>query len=315
MPTVIALVGPTAVGKTEVSMALAKRLEAEIIGCDSMQVYRHMRVLTQQPTPAQREALAHHLMDCIEPTEPFNVGQYRRAALDAIAEIQRRGKSVLVVGGTGLYLRALTNGLCEAPPADARVRDALVVAAQERGSLALHERLSTVDPVAATKIHPHDARRLVRALEVYTLTGEPLSRFWDRTTDHVLPMTLIGLTRDRAELYARINHRVERMIQDEGVVEEVERLRALGLSHTARQVHGLGFLDAYLGGERSLSDTVTLWQQQVRRYARRQLIWFRADPRIRWLTIASHEPPESVVERILEILLTQNFFEGKLTIS
>ena len=299
MHQVVALIGPTAVGKTDVSIELAKRLDAEIVGCDSMQVYRHMPVLTQQPTSSQRAAIPHHLIDCVEPTEPFSVGHYRRAALDAIAAIQRRGNAVLLVGGTGLYLKALTDGLCEAPPADATLRRELVDTAQACGSATLYERLKAVDPVAATNIHPHDTRRLVRALEVYELTGEPLSRFWQRTDAPVLPMTLIGLNRNRAELYERINRRVERMIREDGALEEAKCVSGLPLSHTARQVHGLSFLEASLRGERSLSDTVTLWQQQVRRYARRQLIWFRADPRIRWITIAPNETSEAVVERIL----------------
>ena len=302
MHQVVALIGPTAVGKTDVSIELAKRLDAEIVGCDSMQVYRHMPVLTQQPTSSQRAAIPHHLIDCVEPTEPFSVGHYRRAALDAIAAIQRRGNAVLLVGGTGLYLKALTDGLCEAPPADATLRRELVDTAQACGSATLYERLKAVDPVAATNIHPHDTRRLVRALEVYELTGEPLSRFWQRTDAPVLPMTLIGLNRNRAELYERINRRVERMIREDGALEEATRVSGLPLSHTARQVHGLKFLEAYLKEERTLADTIRLWQQQVRNYARRQLTWFRAEPRIRWITIESDDTVEAVVDQILKQL-------------
>jgi len=287
MSRLVALIGPTAVGKTELSLELARRLDAEIVNCDSMQIYRRMAVLTQQPTPAQRAAVPHHLLDCVEPTEPFNVGRYRQHAQAAIDGIRRRGKAVLIVGGTGLYLRALTDGLCEAPPADDAVRRRLQEAAELEGIPALHARLRRVDPIAAGKIHSNDARRLVRALEVYELTGKPLSSFWAWDRRRPSPITIIGLTRDHAQLSERINRRVERMIREEAVLEEVRPLLDIPLSQTARQVHGLTYLASYLRGERPLEAIVPLWQRQVRQYARRQLIWFRADPRIRWMDAAT----------------------------
>ena len=302
MSKVVALIGPTAVGKTDVAIELALRLGAEIVGCDSMQVYRGMSRLTQQPAAEQQSAVAHHLVDCLEPAEAFSVGQYRRAALDAIRSIQGRGKDALIVGGTGLYLKALTNGLCEAPPADEGVRRELAAVAQARGSAALHEQLQVRDPLAAAKIHPHDTRRLVRALEVYELTGEPLSGRWGRSTAEALPMTVIGLTREREELYSRINARVEHMIRDEDVLEEVRRVRGRQMSHTARQVHGLAYLEAYLDGARGLEETITLWQRQVRQYARRQLIWFRAVAEVQCVTITGEEAPEAIVTRITSSL-------------
>lgn len=301
-PRIVGLVGPTAIGKTELSLELARRLDAEIVNCDSMQVYRRMAVLTQQPTPAQRAAVPHHLLDCVEPTEPFNVGQYRQAAQAAIDGIRRRGRIALIVGGTGLYLRALTDGLCEAPPADEAVRRRLQAAAELKGIPALHARLRRVDPIAAGKIHSNDARRLVRALEVYELTGTPLSSFWGWDRRRPSPITVIGLTRDRAQLDERINRRVERMIRDEDVLEEVRPLLDIPLSPTARQAHGLKYLASYLRGEQSLEEIVPLWQRQVRQYARRQLIWFRADPRIRWITIATGDSAQAVIERALDVL-------------
>lgn len=304
MPHIIALVGPTAVGKTDISIELAKRLNAEIVGCDSMQVYRRMPILTQQPTPEQQAAVRHHLIDCIEPTEPFSVGQYRQQALAAIDGIQRRGKTALLVGGTGLYLKALTDGLCDAPPSDARIREALWEAIRQQGSLTLHDRLQQLDPTVATKIHPNDAVRLVRALEVYELTGKPLSSFWANATRQPLEIPLIGLTRERSELYDRINRRVERMIHDEGLLEEARQVLALPLSRTARQVHGLRYLAAYLNGEADLAQTIAQWQQQVRHYARRQLIWFRAEPRVHWITLTPDGRPGVIAERIASQLLT-----------
>lgn len=316
----LALVGPTAVGKTDVSIELATRLNAEIIGCDSMQVYRGMAALTQQPTPEQRAAVPHHLVDCIEPTESFSVGRYRTMALEAIEAIQCRGQTALLVGGTGLYLKALTHGLCEAPPADFSLRARLWEAIRADGSEAHHQRLARIDPVAAAKIHPHDARRVVRALEVYEVTGQPLSRLWyhapggrwsnetqradtDRGMSEVM---VVGLTRSREELYERINRRVERMIQDETVLDEVRRMRAdprgSALSLTARKVHGLRFLEAYLTSETSREETIRLWQQQVRHYARRQLTWFRANHRIQWLLLAADERAETTVERVMNLM-------------
>lgn len=300
----LALVGPTAAGKTDVSIELAKRLGAQIIGCDSMQVYRGMAALTQQPSPAQRAAAAHHLVDCIEPTESFSAGRYRTMALEAIAAIQGQGQTAMLVGGTGLYLKALTHGLCEAPPADGRIRARLWEAVRAEGSEAHHQRLAGIDPVAAAKIHPHDARRVVRALEVYEVTGQPLSSlwyhapggsWWDRGMSD---MMVVGLTRPREELYERINRRVERMIEDEAVCDEARRMREVPLSLTARKVHGLRFLEAYLNGETSRDETIRLWQQQVRHYARRQLTWFRANPQIRWLTVGSCETPQDSADRI-----------------
>ena len=299
---IIALIGPTAVGKTDVAIELAMRLGAEIVGCDSMQVYRGMSRLTQQPAAEQQSAVAHHLVDCLEPTESFSVGQYRRVAREAIRSIHDRGKDALIVGGTGLYLKALTQGLCEAPPADEGVRRELAAVAQARGSAALHEQLTVRDPLAAAKIHPHDTRRLVRALEVYELTGEPLSGRWGRSTAEAMPMTVIGLTREREELYRRINARVERMIHDEGVLEEVRRVRGRQMSHTARQAHGLAYLEAYLDGARGLEETITLWQRQVRQYARRQLVWFRANPQIQWMMVKPDESADAISDWIVEQL-------------
>lgn len=298
---IFALVGPTAVGKTDVSIALARAVNAEIVGCDSMQVYRGMPILTQQPAPEQRAGIPHHLIDCVEPSEPFNVGQYRELALEAIGDIHSRGKAVLLVGGTGLYLKALAEGFCDAPPADVKIREELLAAAEVQGAPALHERLHMVDPVAAAKIHPRDARRLVRALEVYTLTGQPLSQFWKARKTETLPIATVAVTRPREELYARINRRVVHMLEQEGVLEEVTRVMGLALSQTARQVHGLRYLEAYLKGERSLAETVSLWQQQVRQYARRQLTWFRARPHVQWVTLEANQTVDDAVKAILAL--------------
>jgi len=304
MQRVIALVGPTAVGKSAIAVELAQALTAEIVSCDSMQVYEGMRILTQAPTHAQRVQVQHHLIDCIEPSHSFSVGEYRRMAGPIINRILERGKRVLITGGTGLYLKALTEGLCDAPPADMRVREQLWGECQGGGSTSLHHRLRGVDSLAASRIHPNDARRIVRALEVYALTGRPISSWWREASAELLQgqVTIIGLMRDREELYARIDERVLHSVYEEGVINEVRRLLREPLSRTARQVHGLADLEQYLDGRSSLKDTVAVWQQRVRNYARRQLIWFRRTPEIQWVSLSSDEPPWETAQRLLDVV-------------
>ena len=297
---ILAVIGPTAAGKTDVSIELARRLGAEIVGCDSMQVYRGLGALATQPTAAQRAAAPHHLIDCLEPTELCNAGRYRTLALSALSEIQRRGRSALIVGGTGLYLKALMDGLCEAPPSDAAIRARLSEELEARGREALYEEAARIDPIWAAREDARNPQRLVRALEVYRLSGRPLSSFWGASTESGVAMTVVGMERSREDLYGRINRRVERMIRDEEVLEEARRVRGLALSRTARQVHGLRFLEAYLDGLASMEETTARWQQQVRNYAKRQMTWFRAESRIRWVPVAPDEPVESIAPRLLE---------------
>ena len=296
---IYALIGPTAVGKTDLALDVARQLNAEIVGCDSMQVYRGMAILTQQPTAAQRAAVPHHLIDCIGPSELFSVGQYRDAAMATIAQIQARGRAVLAVGGTGLYLRALIDGLCEAPAGDPAVRDRLWGDLGQQGSPALFARLQQVDPTAAARIHPHDARRVVRALEVFEMTGRPLSSYWSEQRRLRVPALIVGVTRERAELYARIDRRVQRMLREERVLDEVRRLDLGRLSRTARQVHGLRYLEPFLRGELSETEMIPAWQQQVRNYAKRQWTWFRAEPRIHWITMTRGQSESRTTEQIL----------------
>ncbi len=302
MQRVIALVGPTAVGKTAVAVELAHTLGAEIVSCDSMQVYRHTAILTQAPTHAQRAQVQHHLIDCIEPTQSFSAGEYRRSTLPIIDQILERGKRVLVVGGTGLYLKAITEGLCDAPPADMRVREQLWTECHGVGSTTLYNRLQGIDSVAASRIHPNDARRIVRALEVYALTGKPISSWWRTASLELLQgqVTVIGLNRDRDELYRRIDERVLDMVYEQGVINEVRHLLGWPLSRTVRQVHGLADLEQYLTGRLTLTQTMEVWQQRVRNYAKRQLIWFRQTPNIQWVDVPSEEHPWETAARVLE---------------
>jgi len=304
MQRIVALVGPTAVGKSAVAVELAQALGAEIVSCDSMQVYRQMTTLTQAPSHGQRSQVQHHFIDLIEPVQSFSVGEYRRMAGPIINQILQRGKRVLLVGGTGLYLKALTEGLCDAPPADMRVREQLWSECHGVGSATLYDRLRGIDSTAAGRIHPHDARRIIRALEVYALTGKPISSWWREATAELLSgqVTIIGINRDREQLYQRINHRLLHMVYEEGVINEVRQLLRLPLSRTARQVHGLADIEQYLTGTASLKGTITVWQQRVRNYARRQLIWFRRTPQIRWVNVPAEEHPWETAGRLLELV-------------
>ncbi len=302
MRRIVALVGPTAVGKTAVSIELAQALGAEIVSCDSMQVYRFMRILSQSPNHAQRTQVQHHLIDCIEPTATFSAGEYRRMASPIIDRILERGKNVLIVGGTGLYLRAMTQGLCDAPPADIRIREKLWTECQDIGSQPMYNRLRSVDSTAASRIHPNDARRIVRALEVYALTGRPISSWWRQATAELLPgqTVIIGLNREREALYKRIDERLLQMIYEEGVINEVRQLLKLPLSKTARQVHGLADIEQYLSGSVILKEMAAAWQQRVRNYAKRQLTWFRQTPGIQWVDIQDDERPWETAQHVLD---------------
>ena len=304
MQRIVALVGPTAVGKSAIAVELAQSIGAEIVSCDSMQVYRQMPVLSQAPTRAQRSQVQHHLIDCIEPTHSFSVGEFRKMAVPVIDQILGRGKRVLVVGGTGLYLRALTEGLCDAPPGDFKIREQLWSECQGVGSTTLYQRLCGVDSVAAAKIHPNDARRIIRALEVYALTGRPISSWWREASAELLQgqVTIIGLNRDRDELYRRINDRLLEMVYEQGVINEVRQLLRLPLSKTVRQVHGLQDIEEYLKEGSSLKDMMEQWQQRVRNYAKRQFTWFRQAANIQWINISVEERSWETNERILDLL-------------
>ncbi len=304
MHRIVALVGPTAVGKSAVAVELAQLLGAEIISCDSMQVYRQMAVLSQAPTHAQRSQIQHHLIDCVDPTQDFSVGEYRKIAAPTIEGILSRGKRVLIVGGTGLYLKALTEGFCDAPPADVKVRERLWTECHGTSSQSLYSRLQGVDSVAASRIHPNDARRIIRALEVYALTGKPISSWWREASAELFQgqVTVLGLSRDTELLYQRINERVVHMIYEEGVINEARGLLAQPLSRTVRQVHGLNDIEAYLKGAVSLKDTITTWQQRVRNYARRQMIWFRQTSNLQWVNLPPEEHSWVTAERLMAMI-------------
>lgn len=272
---VAALVGPTAVGKTELSLQLAERLDAEVVSVDSMQVYEGMNIGTAKISPAEQTRVRHHLIDIRPPNYDLTVAEFQSLAREAIGEISARGKLPLLVGGSGLYLRACVDEL-EFPARSDELRDRLQADAEELGAEALHARLKDVDPKAAARIEPKNARRTVRALEVIELTGRLFSDndTWERY-DSIYDLTIAGLTRERGDLYARIEQRVDRMLEA-GLVNEVHRLEPQ-LSRTARQA--LGYRQVLGSDPPLLRDDIV---RATKRFARRQESWFRSDPRVKW---------------------------------
>ena len=282
---ILVIVGPTASGKSDLSLRLALELDAEIVNADSMQVYRGMDIGTAKPTAVQRAGVPHHLIDVAEPDRLFSAADFAEAADEAIRAITGRGKRVIVVGGTGLYIRALLKGLVDSPSGAGVVRKALQEEAAQLGNEAMLERLRQVDPELAARMHPNNMVRIIRALEVHRLTGVPLSRhqqehaFSARRYDTLQ----IGISIDRRELYARIEARVERMLA-EGLPAEVQRLLAQGYGRTLKAMRSIGYKEvaAYLAGEVSLEEAVQLMKRDTRHYAKRQLTWFNADRDIIW---------------------------------
>lgn len=301
----IFLIGCTACGKSEVALLLAERLGAEILSVDSMMIYRGMDIGTAKPSPQQRRRVPHHLIDVVEPAEPFSVARYVELADQAIKDIHSRGKRVVAVGGTALYIRALTEGLFAGPGADPALRRRLRDRARRLGSPALHAELARLDPDAAARIHPNDLRRIERALEVFHLTGQPISALqqqWDRPQRRY-PCRFVGLRRRREDLNHRINLRVGRMIAD-GLVEEVRRLLASpgGMGMQARQALGYAQIVDYLEGRCTLERAIEQIKIHTRRLAKSQRTWFRRFRDVTWLDLEPDEPPETTAGRVLSAL-------------
>lgn len=306
MQKLLVIVGPTAVGKTEIAIKVAQRLDGEIISADSMQIYRGMNIGTAKPTLEEQAGILHHMIDIVDPGEPFSVADYQKMAREKIKEVADRGRLPILAGGTGLYVRAVIDPYNFIPAnTDWDLRSRLRQQAREVGLEALYNRLSEVDPVAAERIHPNDERRIIRALEVYQTTGQPLS-FWEQQPDEQRPiydLIMIGLHRPRPELYDRINRRVDLMLEH-GLLEEAQNLLAQGLDEKfiANQAIGYKEFFAYLRGEESLAEATEKLKQGTRRYAKRQLTWFRADRRIHWVQVGENRTAVELVNEILKIV-------------
>jgi len=283
----LAIVGPTAVGKTALSIKLARRFDGEVVSADSRQIYRCMDIGTAKATPDERAAVPHHLIDVVDPNQELTLAQYRRLATEAIADIAARGRLPILVGGTGLYVRALLEGwtVPEVPPQPA-LRRSLEEWSLRDGAEALHQQLAVVDPEAAARIDARNVRRVIRALEVYQATGQPISALQAKASPAYHSLT-IGLTMPRQELYRRIDERVERMIAA-GLVDEVRGLLERGYAPELPAMSGLGYrqIGQYLRGEVSLEEAIILIKRQTRRLVRQQYNWFRRDdPAIRWADV------------------------------
>ncbi len=281
MNPLIILAGPTAVGKTELSLRLAQSLDAEIISADSMQVYKRMNIGTAKPTREERVRVPHHLIDLVEPDAEFSVADYKKCFEQTVSSVYNRGKLPLFTGGTGLYIRACIQAFDLEPGEPLpELRQELKEQAEQNGQPFLHHKLAEVDPEAAAKIHPNDLRRVIRALEVFYNTGQPITKLQQkRSNSFKYKVIYLFLNRDRAELYRRIELRVDRMI-GEGLIEEVQALLENGFSPQLKPMQSLGYkqITEYLQQLVSLDEAVASIKQATRHYAKRQLTWFRKEP-------------------------------------
>jgi tRNA dimethylallyltransferase len=281
----IIIAGPTGVGKTSLSIILAREFGGEIINADSMQVYRLMDIGTAKPSPEERKLVPHHLLDIVYPDEVYNAARYRQDAEEAIGDIARREKCAFVVGGTGLYIKALTRGLFYFPATDETVHQSLRDRMEKNGLDCLYAELKEVDPEAAEKIHGHDKVRILRALEVFHLTGRPISVYQSEHefSDSKYDTLKIGLEFDRAKLYGRIELRAREMLEA-GLIDEVRGLLAAGYAKDLKPMQSLGYRHVirYLEDEYTFDEMMRTMIRDTRRYAKRQLTWFRGDPGIRW---------------------------------
>lgn len=298
----LALVGPTAAGKSALAMRIALRLETDIISADSAQVYRGLDIGTAKPTAVEQKLVRHHLIDLVEPDEDYSVADYQRDARQMIERLWHRGRLPFIVGGTGLYLRAvIENYAFGTRGKDEALRARLNKEADSAGSAALHHRLKRLDPAAAAKIHPRDRRRIIRALEVFTLEGRPISGQVERTRKRESPyrLLLFGLTLPRPLLYRLIEERVEAMLA-QGFIEEVEQLLRRGYPRSSPGLQILGYrqIAAFIAGEMERKEAVAEIKKQTRRLAKRQLTWFRREPDITWLDRAAEDGSDCLADKI-----------------
>ncbi len=305
MKSVLAVVGPTASGKTALAIELAERLDTEILSADSMQVYRGMEIGTAAPTREEQERITHHFVGFLDPGAEFSAGMFERMAREVVERLNACGKVAVVAGGAGLYVRALLEGLFPGPAKDDAVRQRLHREAEIEGVPSLYARLQEHDPVYAQLINANDLRRIVRALEVYELTGEPLSTLHAEHQEAAMPLAAVqvGLDWPRDELYARIDARVDRMLE-QGFVEEVRALLDAGYEKHIHRLRSLGYREfaAFLAGKQSFEEAAEAMKQNTRRFAKRQLTWFRSDPGIHWMKAEAGRSISSYAEEARRLL-------------
>jgi tRNA dimethylallyltransferase len=284
-PKVIVICGATGIGKTSVGIELAEMLGGEIVSADSMQIYQYMDIGTAKPTPAEMARIAHYMIDIVDPDDDYDAVQFSKQARDRIAEIVDRGRIPFIVGGTGLYIKALLHGLFQSKPVDPQIRNRLKQEAEENGSRVLHERLQKIDPATADRLHPNDAYRILRALETIESTGKSISELHQEHgfEDEPYAALKIGLQMDRRKLYPRIDKRVDLMIEA-GFVEEVTKLLDMGYPAELKSMQSIGYrhMVEFLEKQLSWDECVRTLKRDTRRFAKRQLTWFGADQQIRW---------------------------------
>ena len=306
MNNLICIAGPTASGKTALSIALAKELDGEVVSCDSMQVYKGMNIGTAKPTTEEMEGIPHHMLSVAEPWEDFSVGKYCQMATSIVDDILSRGKTAIIAGGTGLYMDALIKGNDFAPVPSTGRREELEQLASEKGIEAVIEQLRAVDPESADRLHPSDQKRIIRAMEVYLETGETITEH-NRKTQLIPPRynpVWFGLEdAERANLYARIDRRVEIMLE-QGLIAEIQGLLDAGIPEKCTAMQAIGykeFVDA-LQGRSSMETATALVQQSSRKYAKRQLTWFRRNPAIHWLVREENDGTAQILAKARQVL-------------
>jgi tRNA dimethylallyltransferase len=302
LPTIIVIAGPTASGKTALSLAMAQRIPSEILSADSRQIFKHLTIGTAKPTPEELSAVPHHFIDLLEPDQRFNAGDFQVKGRESIAGILERGKLPIVSGGTGLYIQAVIDGFFEQPGISGEVRSTLEQRLEMEGRDALYRELQTVDPRSAKMMDASKYRRVIRALEVFHETGKPISQHHsEHTVKDIYDAAFFGLDWERSVLYDRINHRVDSMLKA-GFLDEVERLRAMGFDDRFQSLQTVGYKEAfaYLRKEISKDRMVELMQQNTRRFAKRQMTWFRREERMHWFKITREEEINAFADVIAE---------------
>jgi tRNA dimethylallyltransferase len=306
-PLLVVILGPTASGKTSLSLHLAERFHGEIVSCDSVAVYREFEIGTAKPSPEERRQAPHHLLDIANPGEVVTAGDYSRLARQAIQEISERGRLPIIVGGTGLYLRALLEGLFPGPTRSEELRARLRERASSRGPGYLHRLLRRMDPKAAQSIHENDAPKIIRSIEVSLTARQPMTELWRHGRDPLRGFRIlrIGLNPDREELYARINERARRMFSS-GLIEETKKL--LDRYPAAGPLNALGYKQAsqHLRGELALEQAIAAAQQGHRNYAKRQMTWFRREPDVSWINgFGSEAQVQQKAQKLIKAAMVQ----------